>query len=72
MSPRTPNYKGSTIEVIYGGPVFNGWCVTFEIPATTIQRNAKALGWMSKSGFKTQDDALKWAKAEIDGFLEST
>ena len=70
MSSLKLDYKGSTIEIISGEPVFDGWCVTFVIPATTMSCNAEPRSWMAKSGFKTQDDALEWAKEQIDYFLE--
>ena len=60
-------YKGSTIEISSHEHVPDHWTVSFEIRAKTLPAGDRTVGWMMRSGFKTREDALDWAKKEIDG-----
>ena len=42
------------------------WTVSFEVLAKTLPASTVAVGWMMSSGFKTREDALEWARKEID------
>jgi len=60
-------YKGSAIEISSQEHAPDEWSVSFEIPATLF-RSHIAVGRMIRSAFMTQDDALEWARKEIDSF----
>jgi hypothetical protein len=60
-------YKGSTIEISSEEHAPDEWSVSFEIPATLF-RSHIAVGRIIRSAFMTRDDALAWARKEIDSF----
>lgn len=65
------HYKGSVIEITSQDHVPDKWSVSFEIPATLF-RSLIPVGRMTRDGFVTRDDALIWARKEIDGFVKSS
>ena len=65
------HYKGSAIEIASQYHAPDKWSVSFEIPATLF-RSLIPVGRMMKDGFVTRDDALAWARKEIDGFVKSS
>lgn len=67
MSSFKSLYKGSTIEIAPHEHVPDHWMVAFDIRAKTLPAGDVAVGWMMRSGFKTREDALDWARKEIDG-----
>jgi len=66
MSSFKSLYKDSTIEVWSHEYVPDHWTVSFEVLAKTLPASTVAVGWMMSSGFKTREDALEWARKEID------
>ena len=60
------SYKGSSIELSSSERVPEEWTATLEIPPSPL--NVKAVGRMRRGGFRTRDDALKWARAELDSY----
>jgi len=65
------HYKGSAIEIASQDHAPVKWSVSFEIPATLF-RSLIPVGRMMRDGFVTKDDALVWARKEIDGFIKSS
>ncbi len=65
------HYKGSAIEIALQEKAPDKWNVSFEIPATLF-RSLIPVGRMMRDGFVTRDDALVWARKEIDGFVKSS
>ena len=57
-------YKGALIELSARDALPHEWSASFEIP-DPISLSVRP-GLMTKSGFKTQEDALKWTRQEID------
>ena len=63
--------KGSTIEISSQEHAPDEWSVFFEIPATLF-RSHITVRRIIRSAFMTRDDALEWARKEIDDFVKAS
>ena len=71
----TQSYKDHTIEVETRQHAPENWTIKVEIRTKTQLGLEEPVGWMMRSGYKTQNAAeaaaLDWAKKEIDGRLKT-
>ena len=69
MSSFKSSYKDSTIDIASHEHVPDHWTVSFEVRAKTLSAGDGdvTVGWIVRSGFNTREEALDWARKEIDG-----